>query len=155
MTPATPAVTPYLSHEVQISRAIWLEMLAEAWDRYPEEACGVLVAAGPDAPIERFVPIPNAERSSRVFSLHPLAYDRADRAAEADGLAIVGVVHSHTHTAAFPSPTDREQMRNPLISPDWHWVIISLGWSLPEVRSFRVSENSETGIGEERVVLAQ
>ena len=38
------------------------------------------------------------------------------------GLEIIGVVHSHTHTEAYPSPTDVAQAPD----PSWHYVIVSL-----------------------------
>ncbi len=65
------------------------------------------------------------------------------------------MVHSHTHTVAYPSPTDRSEMVNPMIPATWHWAIVSLGWGYPELRSFSVWENSPLGIGEEVVLLAQ
>ncbi len=147
--------TPMISRSLTLDHQIWLEILAEAWRVYPLEACGVLLAAEPDGAIEGFVPVHNAAESSRVFTLDPLQFDKADRAAEKSGLQIVGVVHSHTHTVAYPSPTDRREMINPMIPPTWHWAIVSLGWGYPELRSFSVWENSPLGIGEEVVTLAQ
>ena len=47
---------------------------------------------------------------------------RADRDAEGRGLEIIGVMHSHTHTEAYPSPTDVAQAPDPA----WHYVIVSL-----------------------------
>ncbi|MEZ5228589.1 MAG: M67 family metallopeptidase [Acidimicrobiales bacterium] len=146
--------TPVIERTFELGRQVWLEILAEAWRVYPLEACGVVLAVDAEAPIEQFVPIRNAADSSRVFTLDPLQFDKADRAAEKAGLQIVGVVHSHTHTVAYPSPTDRREMVNPLIPPTWHWAIVSLGWGFPELRSFSVWENSPLGIGEESVVLA-
>lgn len=147
--------TPMIDRTLELSRQVWLEILAEAWRVYPLEACGVLSATDIDAPIAAFAPISNAADSSRVFTLDPLQFDKADRAAEKAGLQIVGVVHSHTHTVAFPSPTDRSEMVNPMLPPTWHWAIVSLGWGYPELRSFSVWENSPLGIGEEAIVLAQ
>ncbi len=138
-----------------VDHQIWLEILAEAWRVYPLEACGVVLALTADDPIVAFIPIRNAADSSRVFTLDPLQFDKADRAAEDAGLQVVGIVHSHTHTVAFPSPTDRREMVNPLLPPTWHWAIVSLGWGYPELRSFSVWENSPLGIGEETVTLAQ
>lgn len=147
--------TPMIERTLVLPRQVWLEILAEAWRVYPLEACGVLSATEPDAPIVDFTPITNAADSSRVFTLDHLQFDRADRAAEKAGLQVVGVVHSHTHTVAYPSPTDRSEMDNPMLPPTWHWAIVSLGWGYPELRSFSVWENSPLGIGEETIVLAQ
>lgn len=157
---------------LSLSRKIWLEILAEAWRVYPLEACGVLLAqpsppedgscgsvSPGDQPIERFIVIHNAAQSSRIFQLDPMGYMKAERAADDAGLEVVGVVHSHTHTAAYPSPTDVREATQPLVPPSWHWAIVSLAWGYPELRSFRVQTDPVTdwecaaGIAEERVLL--
>ncbi len=143
-----------------VDRRTWLSILAEAWRVYPEEACGVLVARpGIDQPIVRFEPVANAAASSRVFTLDPKGFMKAERRADDDGLEVVGVVHSHTHTAAYPSPTDVAEATTPLVPPTWHWAIVSLAWGFPELRSFRVTPgegdvDTLAGIAEERVVLS-
>ena len=62
---------------------------------------------------------PGRARSTRST---PSDHLRADRDAEARGLEIIGVMHSHTHTEAYPSPTDVAQAPD----PSWHYVIVSL-----------------------------
>lgn len=131
---------------LQLTRRTWLEILAEAWRAYPLEACGLLVGPPAGGAVTRFVPIDNADASSRVYTLESRQYLRAARAADDDGLELVGVVHSHTHTVAYPSPTDVERAQ----VPEWHWAIVSLGWGLPELRSFRIRDG---GIREEAVTL--
>ncbi len=165
---------------LSLSRQSWMEILAEAWKVYPLEACGLLLAEssnnigsdldqsslGPpyldppslDQPIREFVPILNAAHSSRIFQLDPVGYMKAERAADDAGLEVVGVVHSHTHTAAYPSSTDVAEAIKPLVPPSWHWAIVSLAWGYPELRSFRVNGDETdsltmAGIVEERVML--
>jgi len=70
----------------------------------------------------------------------PLQHLKADRDAEARGLEIVGVFHSHTHTDAYPSPTDVSQVPD----PSWHYVLVSLKLPEPVVRSFRIVEGAIT-----------
>ena len=48
-----------------------------------------------------------------MYTIPPLAHLRIERAAEAEGLEVIGVVHSHTHTDAYPSPTDVAQAARP------------------------------------------
>src|SRR5690606_31724383 len=82
------------------------QMIAHAYDGLPNEACGLLVgrADGPDADgvdraeVIRFVPTTNVAASSKVYTVDPGEHLRADRAAEADGYEVIGVMHSHTHT---------------------------------------------------------
>ena len=78
--------------------------------------------------------------------MHPQDHLRADRDAEDRGLAIVGVMHSHTHTEAYPSPTDVAQAPD----PDWHYLIVSLRQPEPVLRSYRIADGN---IAEEPVVL--
>lgn len=126
-------------------------MLAEAWRAYPLEGCGLLIGETGGDSVERFVPIHNEAESSRIYRLDGREYAKAALRADRDGLDIVGVMHSHTHTVAYPSPTDVAEADKPLISPDWHWVIVSLAWGYPELHSFKIRDG---GIAEEPVELS-
>ena len=132
-----------------IGRDHWLQMLATAWDSYPLEGCGLLLGAPGSGRVERFEPIDNEARSSRIYRLDGNQYARVALRADDDGLDVIGVMHSHTHTAAYPSPTDVTEATKPLVPPDWHWVIVSLAWGFPELHSFRIAVDG--GIAEERV----
>lgn len=131
---------------LQLTQRTWLEIVAEAWRAYPLEACGLLIGEPGGSRVERFVAITNADASSRVYTLDSREYLRATRQAEDEGLDIVGVLHSHTHTAAYPSPTDVDKAQ----VPQWHWAIVSLAGGAPELRSFRIEDG---GIREEHVSL--
>jgi proteasome lid subunit RPN8/RPN11 len=129
--------------------AIRDEMVAACLDEYPLEACGLL--GGVEDPagassITASYPAHNAAASSRVYTVEPRDLLRADRAAEAAGVALLGVWHSHTHTDAYPSPTDVAQAPD----PDWHYVLISLRDDEPVVRSYRIRDGRPE---EEQVVL--
>ncbi len=128
---------------LHLGRTHWLQMLAVAWDAYPLEGCGLLIGDQGGDRVERFVPIRNEAESSRIYRLDGSEYLRAAIAADDDGLDIIGVMHSHTHTAAYPSPTDLAEAVNPLIPPSWHWVIVSLAMGFPELHSFRISAEEE------------
>ena len=126
----------------------WLEILAHAWDGAPDEACGLLVGRGDR--VEAFVPCRNADRSSRTFSIGPDGWRAADEAVDAgEGLAVVGVVHSHTHTEAYPSPTDVAQAANPMLA-GWHWALVSLRPPAPVLRSYLIGDGV---VVEEPIVL--
>ena len=121
-------------------------MVAHCYGGLPLEACG-LVAGDPNTgKVEVAYPTANADASSRTYTIEPRDMLRADRDAEARGLAIIGVFHSHTHTDAYPSPTDVAQAPDPA----WHYVLVSLRDDAPVVRSFRIENGN---IGEEPVVL--
>ncbi len=128
-----------LGRVLTLDRSTWLQVLAEAWRAYPLEGCGLLLGRDAASEIEHFVPVTNAAASSRIFQLDPMGHMKAERLADDLGLQVVGVMHSHTHTAAYPSPTDEAEATKPLVPDWWHWLIVSLAWGLPESRSFRVA----------------
>lgn len=120
------------------------EMIGHAYDGYPLEACGLLVGAGEQ--VHRFVACTNEAASARIYSIPGKELLRAERAAEADGMEIIGVFHSHTHSEPYPSPTDVEQAPD----PGWHYVIVSLKRDAPETRSYRITDRA---ISEERIAV--
>jgi proteasome lid subunit RPN8/RPN11 len=135
---------------LRITPELLVEMQAHALKGLPLEACGLLVGdpADPDRPVVRFVPCRNAAASATIYTVHPVDHLKADRAAEDEGLAIVGVVHSHTHTDAYPSPTDVDSAPD----PSWHYVIVSLRDEEPTTRSYRIVDGT---IAEERIELVE
>lgn len=133
-----------------MGREPWMQMLAASWAAYPLEACGLLIGQPMGSQVLRFEPIANAAASARIYELDGAEYAKAAMRADRDDLDIIGVMHSHTRTAAYPSPTDVAEASKPLIPPTWHWVIVTLAWGEPELRSFRILDG---GIAEEPVEL--
>jgi proteasome lid subunit RPN8/RPN11 len=121
-------------------------MIGHCYDGLPDEACGLLAAAPhSDKAVEVYL-TRNAAASSRVYEVDPRDMLKADRDAEARGLQLAGVFHSHTHTDAYPSPTDVAQAPD----PEWHYVLVSLKDLVPVVRSYRIVDGNIT---EEPLVL--
>ena len=131
---------------LRIGAQAYAEMLAHCWSGLPLEACGLL--AGSDEDVLACFPTANVAASALVYTVDPKGFLRADREAEARGLTILGVFHSHTHTAAYPSATDVAQAPD----PGWHYVLVGLADGLPVVRSYRIADGN---ISEEPVVLVQ
>jgi proteasome lid subunit RPN8/RPN11 len=65
---------------------------------------------------------------------------RAYRQSEEEGLSVLGVFHSHTHSEAYPSPTDIAQAPD----PSWHYVLVSLRDIPTVIRSFYIVEGEIT-----------
>ncbi len=129
---------------LRLPERTWLELVGHCLDGLPDEACG-LFGGRPDGRVEVFYPCRNVAASARVYEIDPRDHLRADRDAEDRGLAIIGVAHSHTHTDAYPSPTDVAQAPD----PEWHYVVVSLR-EAPVARSFRIREGN---IAEEPMVV--
>lgn len=140
-----------------LTAAVRDQMVAACLDAWPLEACGLLAGeAAADGPVRavRCFPTTNAAASSRVYTVEPRELLRADREAEDAGLEILGVWHSHTHTDAYPSPTDVGQAPD----PGWHYVLVSLRDVHPAVRSYRIEgdrvDEEPVGVAPEAPVTA-
>mgnify|MGYP005609800105 FL=1 len=114
----------------------YAEMIGNAYDGYPLEACGLLVGRG--TRVHRFVACTNEAASARVYTIPGKELLRAEMAAEGDGLEIIGVFHSHTHSEPYPSPTDVAQAPD----PGWFYVIVSLKREAPEPRCYRIDDEA-------------
>ena len=133
---------------LELPQEIVDDIVALASEEYPYEACGLLAGSAGGDTVARFYRCANAARSARVYTIEPRDHLHAERDAEDNGWEIIGVVHSHTHTAAFPSPTDVAQAPD----PGWHYAIVSLRDETdPQLRSYRIVDGEVT---EEDVVVA-
>jgi proteasome lid subunit RPN8/RPN11 len=126
-------------------------VVGSCYDGLPDEACGLLLGplgadGQPTGVVTEARPCRNADASARTYTVEPRDLLAAMRAAEARGDEIIGVWHSHTHTDAFPSPTDVKQA----VDPAWIYPIISLRDSAPVLRAYRIVDGE---IGEVRVAL--
>ena len=89
---------------------------------YPEECCGILLgrmtAAG--RRITEARPLANArsDERRRRFLITATDYRRAEAAADAAGLVLVGFYHSHPDHPAAPSEYDREH------ALPWHAYLV-------------------------------
>ncbi len=113
-------------------------MVAAAIRALPNEGCGLLVGRADE--VVEIVPSPNVADSARVYEIDPRVLLRTFRDVETRGLEVIGVFHSHTHSAAYPSPTDVAQAPD----PSWHYVLVSLAEKESDVRSFRILNGTIT-----------
>jgi proteasome lid subunit RPN8/RPN11 len=128
------------------------EIVSHARSDVPYETCGLLAADADGSVVGHWV-VPNADRSMTWFRMEPRAQLVAMRAMDDQGLEWCGIWHCHTHTEAYPSPTDVEQAQ--------HWpgiaaVIVSLQDPEPVIRAYdiadgRVTERVLTVDGREQV----
>jgi proteasome lid subunit RPN8/RPN11 len=115
-------------------------IVGHCYDDYPDEACGLLtgrlVGTEPDGRITDAVPCTNVERSAVTYSVDGREQLRVMREAEARGDEIVGGWHSHTHTDAYPSPTDVRLAAYPICA------IVSLRDVVPMLRAYRIHDGA-------------
>ncbi len=116
------------------------QMVAHCLTGLPDEACGLLGGDPETGEAVTCYPTRNLAASAKLYTVDPKDHLRADRDAEAAGYSIIGVFHSHTHTEAYPSPTDVAQAPD----PTWHYVLVSLRDIQPVVRSYRIVDGTIT-----------
>ncbi len=111
------------------------EIIGQAREEAPNECCGVL--AGRDGRVEKLFPALNSEESPDRYNVDPDDLFRIYRECDANGWDFLAIYHSHTHTEAYPSPTDVSLAA----WPDSAYIIVSLADSdSPVVRAFHIED---------------
>ncbi len=110
----TPSHNP--AGRLEVPSAVLAGLHAAARGAWPAECCGLLVGvrgeAGGTCRVHRAVASPNvapddgAHGSHDRFEIEPVVLLATQRAARAEGLAVIGHYHSHPDAPAAPSPTD-------------------------------------------------
>jgi len=119
-------------------------IVAQARAEYPNEACGLIVgdrAAADGGRALRFEPTRNKAASPYRYEIDPNDLLRLTIATDDAGEVFWGIVHSHTHTPAVPSPTDVGLA----FYPDSLYLLVSLAddqadpaTGLPGIRAWRI-----------------
>ena len=115
---------------VRISQALLEEMVEHCRAGRPNEACGILGVK--DGEVVKVFRMSNASASPMRYSLEPKEQFAVYKTLDESGWELGGVFHSHTHTQAYPSPTDVR-----MASEDVPYLIVSLAKEPPDVRAFR------------------
>lgn len=115
------------------------ELIAHALQDEPNECCGMI--AGRDGVATRVLRATNTEASPFMYVMDPREQlDIMDRIDEADE-EMLGIYHSHTRSAAYPSRTDVELAFFPLVA----YIIVSLSQKEPVIRAFRLTRTAPDG----------
>ena len=122
---------------LQLTRDHYEAMVATCIRALPNEGCGLLLGSD-DGVVAEVVASENVADSAKVYEIDSRVLLRAYRRADDEGLSVIGVFHSHTHSEAYPSPTDVAQAPD----PQWHYVLVSLRDDPAVVRSFRIVDGS-------------
>ena len=115
------------------------EMIAHSREDAPDECCGVLLAA--DGAVIALRRVTNTEHSPYRYNMDPQEFFHVYQEAEENGWELWGFYHSHTHTQAYPSQTDR----NLAAWSDSYYLIVSLEDSEnPVIRAFSIADGEVT-----------
>ena len=115
------------------------EIIAHAREDAPNECCGII--AGNDGSATKLYRALNAEASPYRYNVDPKDLLRIYRDIDGNGWDVLAIYHSHTHTEAYPSPTDVKLAA----WPEAYYVIVSLEDDAnPVLRAFRIEDGQVT-----------
>ena len=128
----------------QLTATMTQALIDHARGGYPNEACGLIIGDRPAADggrALRFEATRNAAASPYRYEIHPDDLYRLTVATDDADEMFWGIVHSHTHTPAVPSPTDTGLA----FYPDALYVLVSLSadeadraTGTPSIRAWRI-----------------
>ena len=122
-----------------LARSYVDEMIAHAREDVPNECCGIIAAD--DGAAKKLYRAVNAEASQYRYNVDPKDLLRIYHDLDDRGWDVMVIYHSHTHTEAYPSPTDTRLAA----WPDAYYVIVSLeDEANPVVRAFRITDGKVT-----------
>ena len=121
---------------MKISKQLIDEMVAHAREDLPNECCGMI--GGRDGVGSRVVRVKNAAASPLRYEMDPQGQYDALKAIEDAGEELLGIYHSHTRSAAYPSQTDVNEAR---MWPEQAYVIVSLeNEEAPDVKAYDLAD---------------
>jgi len=119
-------------------------MVSHAIHGLPNEACGLFAGPFGGDEVERFFPMRNTAESRLIYTLDGQEMMDVERTADDAGIAVMGVMHSHTHTTNYPSPTDVADAARFDPFGSWRFIIVSLKHPEPSLRCYRILDGEIT-----------
>ena len=121
---------------MQLDRTFFDEMVEHGLAAFPNESCGLL--AGKEGRPAKFFPMSNADASPVTYRLDAKEQLRVFDEIDEQGWELLGIFHTHTHSEAYPSETDRTQA----FYPEAEHLVMSLSdRANPVLRSFRIGDD--------------
>jgi [CysO sulfur-carrier protein]-S-L-cysteine hydrolase len=129
------------------------EIVEHGLREFPNECCGVIAGDAEGRAVQVF-PARNLDASAATYRIDPQDQLRIDRELEERGWETWGFYHSHTHSEAYPSVTDRAQAERVVtFYPDVRFLILSLeDREAPVLRSFFIREDG--AVDEEELTVS-
>ena len=127
---------------LSITAAVRDQMINHAQRGLPNEACGLFAGGKGTETIETFFPMQNAAESHLIYQLDPKEFIEVEQTADQLGIQILGVMHSHTASEAYPSETDVRDANQFDPFGIWFYLIVSLKDKEPSIRAFQIFEKN-------------
>jgi proteasome lid subunit RPN8/RPN11 len=119
----------------QLEGAYFAEMVEHGLRDFPNEACGLV--AGKDGRAVKVFAMRNADASPVTYRLDAKEQLRVFQQMDEEGWDLFAIYHTHTHSEADPSETDRRQA----FYPDARYLVVSLSdRDNPVLRAFRIAD---------------
>ena len=122
----------------ELDGVFFKEILDHGLREFPNECCG-LIAADAGVPVKVF-PMTNVDASPVTYRLDGKEQLQTFDQIDAQGWDLWAIYHSHTHSEAYPSETDRKLA----FYPDSRYVLLSLeDREHPVLRSFFIDQDGQ------------
>jgi proteasome lid subunit RPN8/RPN11 len=120
---------------MRIPRHLADEIVAHAREDAPNECCGLI--SGADGRATKVFRARNSEASPFRYVVDPRDQIRIIGEIDGAGEELVGIYHSHTRSAAYPSQTDVNLAEG---WPDPLYLICSIADAEPDLRAFAIRD---------------
>lgn len=129
----------------ELDGVFFKEIVDQGLREFPNECCGLIAAAG-GVPVKVF-PMTNVDASPVTYRLDGKEQLQTFDEVDAQGWDLWAIYHSHTHSEAYPSETDRKLA----FYPDSRYILLSLqDREHPVLRSFFIEDGEVT---EEELII--
>tara|TARA_B100001029_G_C14862573_1_gene339906 strand:- start:45 stop:470 length:426 start_codon:yes stop_codon:yes gene_type:complete len=119
------------------------EMITHSTEENPNECCG-LIKISSDNKLTAFR-MSNIDKSPYRYRMDPKELLDTLNEIESDGGKLFAIYHSHTHSEAYPSPTDVRIATWPdgtSVWPDVYYLLVTLkDPNNPQVRAFEINDS--------------
>ena len=129
---------------LRLSDDMATQLIEHAQAEYPKEACGII--GGPPGEASKLYRLANVDPDPVMrYNADPKELKRVTDDIYERDWDVVAIYHSHTHSPAFPSPTDVERAFYP---EAWYVLVSLMDRQSPDLRAFRIIEGTitETGV---------
>jgi proteasome lid subunit RPN8/RPN11 len=129
----------------ELDGVFYKEIVEQALREFPNEACG-LIASEDGVPVKVYA-MTNADASPATYRLDGKEQLTVFNELDDRSWDLWAIYHSHTHSAAYPSATDRRQA----FYPDSRYLVLSLeDRDAPVLRSFFIRDGE---VEEEELIV--
>jgi len=131
----------------ELDSVFYKEIVEQGLREFPNECCGVIAANGDGRPVRVF-PMRNADASPVTYRLDGTEQLKVFDEMDGNGWTLWAIYHSHTHSEAYPSETDRRLA----FYPEAKYLLLSLAdRDAPVLRAFSILDGE---VEEEELTIA-